>query len=246
MPVPGLDYIGISRGFRSFFQRWGATEARNFRAVFNAVVPVALVDRFRDDDEGSLFALSATSNGAPQQFSAVAFGSGRNEWELHAFNLGMARVGVTAGVITEQIHLFTPIEPYNPVVNAPLGPFVPGLITNEAFTFGSVRGFGGANTALPPIEGMLVYQGTVGPSPFAGVTIETSLAWDGPSGGSRIFGRDLQSRPTYRFDPPLRVRRDQTLAFQTLHRHTLGDPPPDSVILTASILYNERPSRAGQ
>lgn len=156
--------------------------------MLDHAIPVVVVDRFRDDEEGSVFGLHARGGSVGLEFPSVSFGSGVNDWELLAVtSLSYSSTSVPS---TVGIHLFTPIFPYNPALNpSPVGFFRPALINNRAFTFGTVTAVGGSNPAFPPIAGPSVM-------PF----VAGSFTLD--------FAQPIE------FDPPIRVYRDTTLTFQ--------------------------------
>lgn len=203
-----------ARNFSDWFSTWAST-TRNVRAIYDGVIPVALIDRFRDDNEGSLFAVQAATAGLAGSRSSVVIGSAENDFQLHALTFRLTP-GIAVVSIPLELHLFTPIDPYNPVaVPSPVGFFQPGLITNKAFTFGSVLAVAGTNPLLPPVFGMLfVQQFNINPAGSAS---------------------DNDGRVVY-FDPPVRVYRDGTLALQ-------GLTPVSATAWTleASFLYSERP-----
>lgn len=212
----GPSWRQHARNLSDWFSTWSST-TRNIRAIYDGVVPVALVDRFRDDNQGSLFAINAATTGTAARVSAVAMGSSINDVEVFAVRVSTFLTG-GFGVPATSVHIFTPINPYNPVLFPnPVGFFQPGLITNKSFTFGSVLAVAGTNPALPLIFGMEW-------------TVPVALT---PAGA--IFPQGLD---TVYFDPPIRVYRDTTLAVQN------AQLVAGAWTLFVSFLYRERP-RAG-
>lgn len=203
---------GVSKRTLDLFGRWGDPRSQ-IRAMHDEIVPVVVADRFRDDTEGSIFGLSAFTNGANNEHSACAFGSAVNDWELR----GIAWQWFTRGSAANySFHVFNPIDPYNPVVNNTVGIFVPALITNRAFTFGTVGGITGTNPALPAI---------VGPHFFNQRLVATNQFVSQPNQGGLL-----------QIDPPWRFYRDQTFTFQA---ETIF--ATDAIPLQVDITYNERP-----
>ena len=198
----------VTKRTLDLFGRWGDSRTQ-IRGMLDHAVPVVVVDTFRDDDEGSVYGIHARGGSAPFSFASVNFGSAVNDWEL----LQLTSLSYSAGFIpnTVQIHMFTPIAPYNPALNlSPVGFFPPALINNRAFTFGTVTGIGGHNPALPPFAGPSMM-------PFVGGVLELDFV------------------QPFVFDPPIRIYRDTTLTFQWLGS-TIG-----AVSIFADILYRERP-----
>lgn len=180
---------GVTKRTLDLFGRWGDSRTQ-IRGMLDHSVPVVVVDRFRDDEEGSVFGLHGQGNGAVNSFSSVSFGSVVNDWELH--QVTSLSYSASAVPFTTLIHMFTPIFPYNPaLIQTPVGFFRPGLINNRAFTFGTVTAIGGNNPAFPTVVGP-----TLMPFAFGSSTLDFSF-------------------PVV-FDPPIRVYRDTTLTFQWL------------------------------
>lgn len=217
-PPPGSGWNQNTRDFRDLFLRWGGLGG-NIKALFDLAMPVVVVDRFRDDSEGSIFGIQAVTNGVNGEFSAVAFGSAVNDWEIHKVVVSHVIIPAPGSIVDKGWHMFTPIDPYNPVATVtPVGFFQPGLILNKAFTFGSVLGVGGANPVSATPQGPLGYL--QGLTSFTG--IHSMLPLD----------------DHYRFDPPLRVPLDVTFAVQSLVAY--GGARME---MRVSLWYNERPKR---
>jgi hypothetical protein len=123
------------------FRRWGS-HATNIRGVFNGILPVQLVERYRNDEEASvwgLYAETAANAGLTGYSPAIVLGSldDRVEIEILGWQAWYQFTAATSpGAFNMFAHLMTPILPYNPVGGGlfPSGAWVPGLITNEAFT----------------------------------------------------------------------------------------------------------------
>jgi len=210
--IGGGGYEPTGRDFSLLFEHWGSLPD-NLRAILNLAIPTVTVSRFRDDFEGSLWGIAVGTGGAANEFPAVALGSSTNAWEIHS--IFCQNTGVAVGsVMRSRAHIFTPVFPYNPVLNLnPVGFFVPGFITNRAFSFGSVRGLAGTNPLFPAIQGPQFR----GEGITNGAINDTSVSMD------------------ERFDPPLRIKQDQTFAIQGLSTNVFAAG------MAVSILYNELP-----
>jgi hypothetical protein len=199
MPAFGIDWLAPVRSFRNFFGTYGTTQG-SIRGVLNAIVPVAIVDRYRDDEEGSLFALTATANVNAGDHAAFVFGSPSDDWELYAVNKA---IFFPNGLPTDptqwltfNLMMYTPDSTYQPVeFPSPAGLYVPGLNLDWAFTVGSVTGIAGYNTTLPPRFGCFPFE--------TQNKAQTSANLPGP---------DFHTSERV-FDPPIRVYRDVSLGF---------------------------------
>jgi hypothetical protein len=214
----GLDYLAPIRTFRNFFGRYGTTRG-SIRGVYNGIVPVAVVDRYRDDTEGSLFGLTAFANVAAGGFGVFAMGSPTDDWELHAMNWALAYPLGAVGNEAFNLMVFTPDSTYVPVSTpAPAGFFVPGMNTDWAFTLGSVSCVAGHNPALPGRWGFI---------PNA-TNAETP-------GGLPFTEPFFSNEGRYSFRPPIRVYRDVTLGFIELAARANGHT------LWLTVEYSIRP-----
>lgn len=198
MPVLGLDWLTPTRALRNFFARFGVIQG-GIRGVLNAVIPVAIIDRYRDDHEGSIFAITGDAIDVPAgQHAAFAIGSAQDDWELLALQYGVWYHPVGAG--TTQVHnlmLYTPDSTYNPIVNpSPVGFYIPGLNPDFAFTLGSVFLAAGFNPTVPIRWGFFPF-----PSHFQFTT-------------APVFFEN-----SVRFDPPIRIYREITLGLVDVHTH---------------------------
>jgi len=207
----------ITKRTLDLFGRWGDPRT-NLRSMLSGIIPVAVVDDFADDDRGSIFGINAFSAGTANEFPAVSFGSTVNDWELLAITAGWVNFNGLVGNKTFEFHIFTPINPYNPTSTLnPAGFFPTGLLTNRAFTFGTVVALGGSNPAVPTLLG-------------------PTLQWvDRVTDANRVslyFRGGLQ-----RFDPPIRIYKNVTLSIQFIG--TIGVVIATSMVV--SILYRERP-----
>lgn len=199
----------ITKRTLDLFGRWGDSRTM-LRGLLDHAVPVIVVDRFRDDDEGSVYGIGARGGGALNTFPSVSFGSGVNDWEL--LRVTSLSYSATLTPNTVGIHMFTPINPYNPALTvSPAGVRLPALINNRAFTFGTVGAVGGHNPSLPALTGPFVMPFVLGSFP-------------------------LDFAQPFTLDPPIRVYRDTTLTFQWN-----ADVVGKSVSIFVDILYRERP-----
>lgn len=206
----------VTKNTLDFFGRWGDSRT-NLRGMMDTVIPVAVVDNFRDDDRGSVFGTSAFATAGPaNELPSVSFGSDVNDWELLQITSWEVRFSTRINRIVQD-HMFTPFN-YNPAATvSPVGTFAPGLINNRDFTFGSVRGVGGYNPVVPPLIGA-TWLG-----PFGSLTDRSSVV--------------PFAHPGLQMALPIRVYKDVTLTFQYVGTLGVGE----LVDLDVSILYRERP-----
>jgi len=188
--------------------------------VFNGIVPVAVVDRYRDDTEGSVFALSATSQTIANRWASFAIGSPSDDWELLYANYGIFFPGTAPTVNVElALMIYTPDASFNPVTTpSPAGFFVPGLNTDFAFTLGSVSAVAGYRNGIPSRFGLFPFM---------------TFGWTPAS--TPPFGLEIRQRPLTTFDPPIRVYRDVTLGFIMIDRANRA------MDVTLTIGYRIRP-----
>lgn len=213
MPIPGIDYLSPVRGFRNFFGRYGTVRG-SMRGVFNAVLPVAVVDRYRDDSEGSLFGMTMFCTAPQPTYPAFAVGSVTDDWELLAANFSVYLPAMNTRFFT--FNVYTPDSTYIPVETPnPAGLWLPGLNTDWSFTLGSLTGVGGYNSTFPVRAGF-------------------DCEGFGTQPASTFHNFWYQTDTTY-FNPPLRVYRDYTLGF------IATIPAYGTVNFLCSILYRIRP-----
>lgn len=220
MPASGIDYLSPVRSFRNFFGTYGTTGG-SIRGLLNAIVPVAIVDRYRDDNEGSIFSLTATCRCAANNHAAFSVGSIPDDWELFGFNWGMffpVQVPNNSVFMGVTWTVYTPDATFNPVpVFSPVGLWYPGLQPDFAFTLGSVTAVSGYNPNLPPRLGTIPFDTRV----FS-------------SGTTPLLNVDMNQREVT-FDPPIRVYRDVSLGFTVIETFNRD------VDFTISIRYRIRP-----
>jgi len=250
--VSAPRFIPSTKPFQILFRRWGGKW--NLRGIWDSVLPVIVVDRFRGPDEGSLRAITGESRGFPSQFPAIFFGALpdpdgtiRVEVEIHKMAIWKRNFNDQAapGINTNSdFHLFTPIEPYNPVLNlSPVGQFVPGLNLDPPFTLGTVRMIGGANPVLPIDVGLLLTHFNIQHPQ----RIETALPID--MDFDRLFPGHISQPNVYRtpwidFDPPLRLPagplgKSGGIALQWLNNS--ASVVDGRLGIRWTVLYNERP-----
>lgn len=218
------------------------------------MVPVSVVERWRGELGGSLYGISAATNGRLGFRPACEFFSIRSDWELRALNISfptMATVGLTAGPDWYQIfcHLFTPFGGYVPTETDTVGFFGPQLITSTPFTQGTVRGQAGVNAVNAPFgigwclsaNSQRVGQQGSGIVDQDGDATHRSYL----EGGLRLpLGEDKKLQNTITFDPPIRVRRNRIITVQLIGADaTFSYNPLHSLLVCA--LYNEMPNPRG-
>lgn len=211
------EWASHARNFSDFFGRWRSPFS-NLRSIWNSCIPVAVVDRFRDDEEGSLYGCTCSSVGAINEYTAAVLFNPEHDIEVHAITCwqGFTYLTFWPSFMMAGFHIFTPIIPYNPIQNNLAGAFRGGLLTNRAFTFPTSLGFTGTNPALPPIWG----------------------EWhkSGPAVYDSLRNTYFDSGNCVYFDPPIRLYRGRSLCVQTT-RASVSYP----VEVNISFRWTERP-----
>lgn len=219
MPVQGLGFEGPVRSFRNFFGTYGTTGG-SIRGLANFILPVAVVDRYRDDNEGSLFGLTMTAQKtSPASHIAFAVGSPADDWELVGANFGVLVFGGGLPARGEfNLMMYTPDATFLPVVTpSPVGIFQAGMNTDFAFTRGSVTGVAGFNPTLP--------------TPFGDFPFQTFTQNFLTVFSSTVFSFNTRAV----FDPPIRIYRDVTLGFTVIENHAFDYD------MTLALRYRLRP-----
>lgn len=208
----------VTKRTQDLFGRWGESRTA-LRSMLDGIIPVAVVDRYRDDDEGTIRGINAFTLGTVFEFPSITFGSSVNDWELLQVSaLSVDLAGQPAPNFIG-VHMFTPIDPYNPATTiTPVGFFNSGLLTDRSFTFGTIQGIGGTNPLLPALIGPEIV------SPARQVVASTLVP---------LSGQIMQGP----FVEPVRVYRDVSLTFQWIGSIKAGF----AVALFISILARERP-----
>lgn len=217
MPSSGIDWQSPSRTLRNFFGRYGITGG-SIRGLYNGLLPVAVVDRYRDDSEGSQFALTMVSRCVSPNYASFAMGSPNDDWELHGLNFGVYWPLVFPAVLERfNLMIYTPDFTYVPVETPnPPGLYTPGLNTDFAFTLSSVSGAAGYNSALPARWGFFGPKTSVTPMGVIGLP-------------HTLYDSEIH------FDPPIRVYRDVTLGMIVPDSHL------DDFYAYVSARYTVRP-----
>ena len=241
----GRDTAGLGNA-------WGTRGGSFIRSIFNAVIPVTVIERWYGELEGSLFGLSGGTLGNFGLRPAVTFVSEFADWELHAINCWypvMATNGVTGGPSDYRVatNLFTPIDAYDPTQFGPSGPFGPQLVTNANFDQGTVRGFGGTNPINSPNGFGFVLADVVTRIGAFGTTIEDQISdsWGRGyiSGGGveRQLATDKKLVNTVTFRRPMRIKRGRRITVQLTGDDATFQYDPVHT-LNVSILYSELPN----
>lgn len=237
-PIPTV------RNFVRFFRTWGSKG--NFRSIWDTVLPVAVVDRFYGDEEGSYQGLTAfvdtqgTTTDFPNQFPAIIIGSIEPDIDLliHrmavwiGFSIRGSGPTTPAGGIQSNVFIYTPTGGYDPVLNlAPLAFFDSALITPPSFTRGATVALGGYNPVLPADFGFAISNGQK-------KTLYTRGFFYPPSNEPGGSPSDRNTRNEWiTFNPPLRLTDGITLAVQWDHR---GLAAGNISAMWASFLFTER------
>jgi len=160
---PGIGTERSARNFTGLFRRWGTRG--NVRSILNFVIPVTAIDRYRGDNEGSLWGLYAEGGGSTQnKHPAIVMGSPDRNVDLEVLGFQCwyrwrATAPAAGTILNHALTLMSPIVPYTPITLLdPAGTWIPGLITNDAFTRSNSYAIGGVNTALPSYAGWNGYQ----------------------------------------------------------------------------------------
>ncbi len=234
-PVPAAG-----RGFQRFFRRWGSKA--NIRAVFNSVQPVAVVDTYHGDEEGSYQAITAfvvSDIAHPNEFPAILIGSTDENVDLLIHKLAiwitLSPTGTPGQVpVQHDVFLYTPIGGYDPVLNlSPVGFYDSGLITPPNFTRGATVALAGWNPLLPPGPSGLTYSKGVHNTvyqrgQFMPPSSEAGNAGTIPPSDKRDDWMD--------FDPPLRLPDGISLACQWENSAAAGN----ILLMWATFLFTER------
>lgn len=250
-----LGYEGSSgRDSSGLGNAWGTRGGSLVRRIFNAVVPVTVVERWYGELDGSQFGLTGGTSGALAFRPAVEFWSDSRDWELHTISCHypiMWNVGLTAGPLEYRIvtTLFTAFAGFNPIEFNPTILFGPQLITNTTFNQGTVRSMGGVSPVNNPLGFGYVLADVVTRVGVFGAFTQPQIsdAWGREyisGGGARTAIAQNKKLVHFHFQRPLRVKRhrritvqlqgdDATFSYQPLHS------------LNVSIIYNELPNPRG-
>jgi len=242
----GRDTGGLSNA-------WGGIGGGSFiRRIFNAVVPVTIVERWYGQLDGSLFGLTTGTGGFLGFRPSVEFFSDERDWELHAINVSwpvMANVGATAGPLRYRIvcHMFSASGGYNPIEFNQVGPFGPQLVTNANFDQGTVRSLAGVSPTNSPFgQGYTMADFTMRVG-MRGTLTEDQVSdaftdeYTDTTGQDRGLGFDKKMQNSITFRRPLRVMRGRRITVQLFGADdTFFYVPVHS--LFASIIYTELPN----
>lgn len=253
----GIGYEGSSgRDTEGLGNAWGTRGGSFLRSIFNAVVPVTIVERWYGELDGSIFGLTAGTPGATGFRPSVEFFSFQRDWELHSINVSypiMATVGAGGPtpyrIITS---LFTAFAGFNPIEFDPTILFGPQLITNTTFNQGSVRGQGGVAPINSPLGFGYVLADTttrVGVKGSGGGTIINNQdswgrAYLDSTGDDQPISQDKKLMNSIYFHRPLRIKRNRRITVQLQGADTTFSYEPD-FNLQVSITYTELPNPRG-
>lgn len=253
-PGPGFE-AAAGRNTIPLGNSWGTTRF-SLRWLFNAVIPVSIVERWYGDLDGSLFGLTTGTGGTIGERPAVEFVSFERDWQLHALNFTypvMETTGATGGSTWYRItaNLFTPAGGFDAVQNNTVGPFGPQLVTVPGGDQGTVRGFGGTNPVNHPQgEGWIVANDSLRVDLF-GTTVANQIsdaAGRGYLGGGspliRPFHWDKKSMNQITFPRPIRILRGRQLVLQLEMADDTASYVPNHSLL-CSIMYSELPNPSG-
>lgn len=250
----GVGYEGSAgRDTGGLSDAWGGVGGGSFiRRIFNAVVPVTIIERWYGELDGSLFGLTTGTAGSAGFRPAVEFFSDSRDWELHGINVSwpvMANIGATAGPSRYRIvcHLFSASGGYNPIAFNQVGPFGPQLVTNANFDQGTVRSLAGVSPTNSPFgQGYTMADFTMRVGMRGTLTeeqVSDAFADEYIDSGmtDRQIGFDKKMQNAITFRRPLRVKRGRRITVQLFGNDvTFFYLPVHS--LFASILYSELPN----
>lgn len=258
MPVFGIS--DTARNYTRLGDKWGTIGGNAIRGLLNFCIPVSVIERFRDENEGGVYGLTAITPGFgtvlppnPQtaEFPACCFTNLTTAFRIHRMNIVFNRGAPVFGAggpgsnYQELINVYSPFGDYNPCANNVLGLFRPGLIARNPFVFGGTVGVSGTNPLLPV-------------QPEGWIAIDTDVRFNGNisrwrgdvQGGNYITGGvlrysqdDLKAQNTMHFDPPIRVPPDGVIAVQRQNFPNAATDLFQPFDLAVSILYTEEPDR---
>jgi len=241
----GRDSTGLGNA-------WGTRGGSFIQRIFNAVIPVTIVERWYGDTDGSLFGLSAGTLGTFGLRPAVIFISTFVDWELHSINVWfpqMQGVAATGGPLEYRIatNLFTEASGFNAILINPVGPFGPQLVTNDNFNQGSVRGFGGVNPLNNPngfgyiLNELVTRVGAFGSGTVDQISDSWGRAYTNTAMVQAPIAVDKKMCNAITFRRPLRIKRGRRLAIQLTGEDATFQYNP-IFSLNVSITYTELPN----
>jgi len=243
----GRDTSGIGNS-------WGTRGGSFIRSIFNAVIPVTIVERWYGELDGSLSGITVGTPGALGFRPSCELFSDSADWELHALNIvypTMATVGLTAGAnwYRIQAHIYTALLGFDPIEFNPTIVFGPVLITNASVNQGTVRGQAGVAPTNNPLGlGWLVTDtvtrvGANGTATTAQTSDSSGLHYVTAAQPLVVkpLGSDKKLMNSIKFPRPLRIKRGRRL---TISLHGIDDTfsyqPLHSLVVSA--LYSELPN----
>lgn len=254
-PGPGSAFVGSSgRDTTGLANAWGSHGGSLIRSVFNAVLPVSVVERWFGEIEGSLFGLTVGVGHLAGHRPSVELFSDRVDWELHSLNIWYPQQAVPApGGPTEfrvVTSLFTAPGNYNPIAINPTAEFGPQLVTNVSFTQGSVRGQGGHSTVNSPnglgytLSDWTSVFGTLGSGTIDNVSDQMGREYLNVLSQRRPVQWQKHLENYIYFHRPLRIRRGRRLTIQLQMENFTTNSTP-GFPLQVSAMYNELPNPRG-
>jgi len=252
----GIGYEGSSgRDTAGLGNAWGTRGGSFLRSIFNAVIPVTVVERWYGKLDGSLFGLTGGTDGFLGFRPSVEFFSESRDWELHSINVSypvMGTIGATAGPTEYRIitTLFTAFAGFNPIEFNPTILFGPQLITNDTFNQGTVRAQGGVAPVNNPLGFGYVLSDSTTRVGIFGSTLapQKSDSWarsyTNSGGDNRPIALDKKLMNTIYFHRPLRILRGRRITVQLQGADDTFSYVPDHT-LQVSITYTELPNPRG-
>lgn len=228
--MPRWVQSGISNSCAALVRRYRLNAA--VTEVLNAVLPVVQVDKHWQSDRlnlwGAFGQFDYTALGAGEHGAVMLVGADDRETLVHRV---VANEQVASNIPDTHVHLFSPLQTYNPVLNGPTLylPWLQGSVTpSDPAALSRAFVLSGSNPGQQVVVVNGVPQVSIGPvfnCKVQNVTVGalTSFTGDNP---------ELWSFQ----DPPLRLLPSQTLAVQGL----VPRSGPLAGSLNVSFFYSER------
>lgn len=216
--MPRWQPSGIANALTAFVRRYRL--GTSITDVWTGIIPVAQVDKHWQDDRLDIWGMfvqgGADAGPAPQLLSATLFAQDL-EVLVHRVD------GWWAGQVSNRVHLFTPLQTYDPAATNPnvFFPWLQTMVqTGDAGRLSRAFGIGGYNGAHQVV--------TVSGTPFTTFGPFSPLHTELTPGGRvhRFWGFQ---------DPPIRLK-----PFERLTVQALGQAAFITDVLGANFYYSER------
>lgn len=200
--MPG--WLPHSKSLTAFRRRWRTN--RDPSEILSGILPVAEVDKHWTDDRLNIWGLYAQSVGvAANRFLSVVLFTQRKEVLIYRINACLLQLGFPEA---EPMHVFTPLQGYNPVLNNAtfwLPWLQTGLLPGEPGHLGETFALAGDNAAFQIVVVNGAPHNCIGPVHYG--------PWWAALGGGAGFSRTQKLWGGD--DPPLRIPPFSGVAVQT-------------------------------